>query len=157
MDILNIGAGNRPIEPVDGGVVVNHDLRLDPERPFVTVAHDLNIIPWPWEDESFDVIVARAVLEHLRINLLESVAECWRILRPGGRLNMKLPYWNHPVSHRDPTHYWKFDTVTPDIFDPDTEYGKAYTFYTPYKWRIVKPARLNNAKSSFSVTLEVRK
>ena len=100
MDVLNLGAGNRIIEGA-----VNHDRII--HRPEISVAHDLNGRPWPGGDESFDLIVARAVFEHLRITLLESVSECWRILRPGGELQLKLPYWKHERSYRDPTHYWR--------------------------------------------------
>ena len=150
MDILNLGAGNRIIEGA-----VNHDLRR--HRPEIDVAWDLNDLPWPWEDESFDKVLAIVVLEHLRLNLLESVGECWRLLRPGGILYIKLPHWRADGSYVDPTHYWQFSLGTLDIFDPETEYGRQYSFYTERKWRLVKRARLNNAKTSFAATLEVRK
>jgi len=153
--LLNLGAGNMPLVAREGEEVVNHDLRK--HRPEIDVAWDLNDLPWPWQDNSFDLIIAKAVLEHLRINLLESVGECWRILRPGGRLYLKLPHWEHDHAYLDPTHYWRFSVRTVEIFDPDTEYGKDYEFYMDRKWRIVKPARLNNARSSFAVTMEVRK
>ncbi len=151
-DMLNLGAGRKPLAGA-----INHDLRLDPERPWVTVAHDLNVLPWPWPDESFRLVVARAVLEHLRINLVESLNECWRILAPGGQLVLKLPYWQHEVSYIDPTHYWRFSPRTVEMFDPETEYGRAYGFYTDRKWRIVKGPALNQARSSIHATLEVRK
>ncbi len=157
MRILNLGTGNKPIVAEEGEEAINHDLRLDPDRPYVTVAWDLNDLPWPWEDNSFDLIAAKAVFEHLRLNLLESVGECWRILRPGGRLFLKLPYWKHENTYLDPTHYWRFSLRTPEIFDPDTEYGHNYDFYMERKWKIVKGPRLNSAKSSFAVTMEVRK
>ena len=150
MDVLNLGAGNRPIEGA-----VNHDLRR--HRREIDVIHDLSVLPWPWPDESFDLIVARAVFEHLRMTLLESVGECWRILRPGGELQLKLPYWQHENTYQDPTHYWRFGLHTCDIFDPDTEYGRAYDFYTERKWRIVKGPKLNNAGSSIHVLMQVRK
>ena len=150
MDVLNLGAGNRIIEGA-----VNHDRII--HRPEISVAHDLNDLPWPWGDESFDLIVARAVFEHLRITLLESVSECWRILRPGGELQLKLPYWKHEHSFLDPTHYWQFGLRTCDIFDPDTEYGRAYAFYTDRKWRIVKGPKLNDVGSSIHVRMQVRK
>lgn len=148
--ILNLGAGLRPIEGA-----TNHDRRA--HSPWIDVAHDLNDLPWPWADESYDRIVARAVLEHLRINLLDSVNECWRILRPEGTLYLKLPYWHHDNSYLDPTHYWHYSLRTCDMFDPDTEYGRDYTFYTERKWRIIKPARLNGAGSSLHITMQVRK
>ena len=150
MDILNLGAGNLPRPDA-----VNHDLRK--HRPEIDIAWDLNDLPWPWEDKSFDFIIARAVLEHLRINLMESVNECWRILRPGGRMYLKLPHWRSDISYIDPTHYWKFSLLTPTFFDPDTEYGRAYAFYSDRKWKIVKGPRLNDAKSSIHVTMEARK
>ena len=157
MDILNLGAGYKPVTPVDGGIVVNHDLTLDPERPYVTVAHDLNDLPWPWEDNSFDLIVACAVFEHLRNTLIDTVNECWRILRPGGVLHMKLPYWDSDTSYRDPTHYWRFSLRTCDLFDPDTKYGHDYRFYPTQKWKIIQPAKLNNAGTSFAIKMRVRK
>lgn len=149
-DILNLGAGNRIIAGA-----VNHDLYKHREE--IDVEHDLDLLPWPWADESFDLVVARAVLEHLRINLIESVNECWRILRPGGVLQLKLPYWNSANSYRDPTHYWRFDLRTCDLFDPDTEYGHDYSFYPVQTWRIIQPAKLNDARSSFSIKMQVRK
>jgi len=156
--ILNLGAGNQLVAPKAGQTVVNHDLIK--HRPEIDVTHDLNDLPWPWEDNSVDHVVARAVFEHLRINLFESVGECWRILRPEGILSLKLPHWQHDNAYLDPTHYWRFSLRTCDMFDPDTEYGRDYRFYSHTKgckWLIIKPARLNNAKSSFFVTLQVRK
>lgn len=148
--ILNLGAGNRIIPEAE-----NHD-RIAHRKEIVTV-WDLDDFPWPWNDESFEMIVARAVLEHLRANLLESVGECWRILKPGGVLVMKLPLWNHPNSYQDPTHYWQFDITTPEIFDPDTDYGRRYNFYMDKKWKIIKGPFMNKAKSSLHVTMQVRK
>jgi SAM-dependent methyltransferase len=147
---LNLGCGGDVREGF-----VNVDLRK--HSPRVDVAHDLNDLPWPWADESCELIVAKAVLEHLRITLIDSLNECWRILHPGGRLWLKIPYWKHGNSYLDPTHYWQFDLHTPDIFDPDTEYGHRYGFYTDRKWRIVRGPKLNRAQSSIIATLEVRK
>ena len=150
MDRLNLGAGNDIQENA-----VNHDLLK--HRPEIDVAHDLNVLPWPWADCSFDVIAAKAVLEHLKDSLLVSVGECWRILRPGGLLYMKLPMWNHERSYDDVTHYWRFTLRSCDVFDPDTAFGNAYSFYTDRKWKIVQPAILNTAGTSLHITLEVRK
>lgn len=148
--VLNLGAGNSPREGA-----INHDIRK--HRSEIDIAWDLNDLPWPWDDESFDLIIAKAVLEHLRINLIESVNECWRILKPDGRMYLKLPYWKHDNTYLDPTHYWRFALETPYVFDPATDYGRKYAFYTDRKWKIIKGPYLNNAKSSILVTMEVRK
>jgi len=146
MDILNLGAGNKLIEGA-----VNHDQVK--HRPEIDIVWDLNVLPWPWEDQSFDVIAARAVLEHLRLNLFESMDECWRILRPGGKVYVKLPYWKHDNSFADPSHYWQFSLHTPEIFDPATELGRQYQFYPHRKWQIIKGPKLNRAHSAIHCTL----
>jgi len=151
MRVLNIGAGNKLVEGA-----VNHDRTA--HRPEIDVVWDLNDLPWPWDDNSFDLIVACAVLEHLRITLIESVGECWRILAPGGRLHVKMPYWQHENSYADPTHYWRYSLQTLELFDPDTKYGHDYAFYVGLRqWKTIKPAHLNPQKSSIIGLLEVRK
>ena len=157
MNRLCLGCGNSPLAIEGSGLTINHGLRLDPQRPWVTVAHDLNELPWPWEDNSFDQIIARSLFEHLRINLLESLDECWRILRPGGWIWLKVPYCCSERSYDDPTHYWRFGQGALDVFDPDTKAGQEYAFYTERKWRIIERPKLNKAKSSFSAKLMVRK
>ena len=127
---LNLGAGNR-FAPADAGCV-NHDLTRHGDH--IDVIHDLNDMPWPWEDESFDRIVAWAVLEHIPANLIMSFNECWRILKSGGQLEVKLPLWDAEESYSDPTHYWQFSLRSLDQFVPTTERGAAYDFYTPFKW-----------------------
>jgi len=145
-DVLNLGAGNRIIADA-----VNHDRIC--HRPEIDVVWDLNVLPWPWSDESFDLIVARAVLEHLDIDLLASLNECWRILRPGGEINIKLPYWKAEAAYSDPTHRWFVAMDTLDTFVPDTARGQEYAFYTPYKWQYVKRPRLNRAGTSLYAML----
>lgn len=149
MDKLNLGAGNKIMADA-----VNHD-RIK-HRPEIEVTHDLNDLLWPWPDNSFDFIVARAVLEHLRLNLVESLDECWRILRPGGHMFIKLPHWQSDVAYQDVTHYWQFSLHSLDQFDPDTQRGQDYGFYTERKWKIVK-LELNKARSSILGTIAVRK
>lgn len=151
-DVLSLGCGNKLLT---GPGVVNHD-RIK-HRPEVDVAWDLDVMPWPWPDNSFDMIYACSVLEHLRWTLLESVNECWRIVRPSGLLQMKLPMWNHERSWEDVTHRWHFTLRSCDVFDPDTDFGRAYSFYTGYKWKIVDPAALNKAATSLHITMQVRK
>jgi len=135
--VLNLGAGDR-IYKGDDVQVVNHDLRK--HRPEIDVAWDLNYIPWPWPDEEFDMIIASSVFEHLEITLVESFNECWRILKPKGILKVAVPYWKHENAYADPTHRWRFDPKTFDFFDPSTELGKEYSYYTPYKWEILDRA-----------------
>lgn len=52
----------------------------------------------PWPDESFDAILSFDVLEHVR-NVSETLAECWRVLRPGGHLLVVFPSYFQPLEH----------------------------------------------------------
>ncbi len=148
--ILNLGAGNRII-----GDAVNHDLVK--HRPEIAVTWDLNKLPWPWPNNSFDQIVARSVFEHLVPDLVVTLDECWRILRPNGQIFLKLPYWNSDLSHDDPMHRWFFSLRSLDQFDPDTERGKTYSFYTSRKWKILEPVVLNKSQSSIIAKMQVKK
>ncbi len=150
MKRLNLGAGNRILPDS-----INHDIVK--HRPEIDIVWDLNKLPWPWADNEFDVVVAYAVLEHLKLNLLESMNEIWRILVPNGLVCLKVPYWNSPISWWDPTHYWKFDVGSFNIFDPTTKYGRYYKFYGSRTWSIVRPAELNKAKSSIFCDLRAIK
>jgi ubiquinone/menaquinone biosynthesis C-methylase UbiE len=146
---LNLGAGNRIAQGA-----INHDVWA--HRPEINSTHDLNVLPWPWPDDAFKHIEAWAVLEHLQITLIESLGECWRVLRPGGMLRVKLPFWNVDQSYADPTHRWFFSLRVLDIFDPDTPRGKEYSFYTERKWRITRAAAKVSC-SAFYAELTPRK
>lgn len=141
MTILNLGCGNDAMEGA-----VNHDRTK--HAPWVDIAHDLNAMPWPWDDDAFDIIKAWAVLEHLHCDRLAIIDECWRILKPGGLLVAKLPYWNSEEAHDDITHYWYTTLNQFAQFDPTTPRGKAYGFYTPRKWRLVSSRFSNTGHSS---------
>jgi SAM-dependent methyltransferase len=73
--------------------------------------------PLPFEDESFDVVVAGELLEHVR-DPERLVAEARRLLRPGGRLVGSVPnafrllnrlrFLGGLPPERDPTHLHMF-------------------------------------------------
>ena len=128
---LNLGAGNRIV-----GDATNHDITK--HRPEIDITHDLNITPWPWDDCSFDQIEFISVAEHLKLTLIESLNECWRILKPDGILIIKYPIHTAAIIHDDPTHRWFWSDKVLDFVDPSTKYGTTTGFYTPCKWEILE-------------------
>lgn len=64
----------------------------------VNVIHDLNTIPFPFEDNSADEIIAHRVLEHI-INPPQFIKECHRILKKGGTFNVILPVASFSINH----------------------------------------------------------
>lgn len=147
---LNLGAGNHIWKGA-----INHD-RVK-HRPEIDVAHDLNVLPWPWPDNAFGQMGASSVFEHLDIDLVAVLNECWRILRPGGLLRVKVPFWQHDNAYADPTHRWCYSLRSFDVFVPSTKLGQELNFYTPYKWRFSAAPKLNDYRSSVIVVLEVGK
>lgn len=144
---LNLGTGQ---EPKKGWV--NHDRTK--HSPEIDIAHDLNVLPWPWPDDSAYHIHAVSVFEHLDIDLVQALDECWRIIRPEGELYIKIPVYTSPFIHDDPTHRWQWSDRIFDSFDPDTAYGQEHDYYTDRKWRIVK--KDSNQRNCW-VRLEPRK
>lgn len=99
MKKLIVGAGKKTIKE-------EGDIFLD-IRPFenIDVVHDLNKLPWPFEDSSVEGICAIHVVEHLN-SLLDFMNECHRILKPGYSLYLETPRAgaNNELEFADPTH-----------------------------------------------------
>jgi SAM-dependent methyltransferase len=134
---LNVGCGSNPLPGA-----LNHDRII--HSNWVDFAHDLEVFPWPWEDEEWEFINADDVMEHLHVDLQVWMNEMWRILKPGGELSMRLPAWDNPLSYRDPTHYHVFHEESFAYWDPDDYlfklYGRYY-FAESNKWWTVKEVR----------------
>lgn len=147
---LNLGAGNQILRGA-----VNHDVRK--HRPEIDIVWDLDKLPWPWKDNQFTQIRAIDIFEHLKICLVETLDECWRILRPKGTLILKYPLYTSPTIHEDPTHRWFWGRETLDYFDPETTWGARYSFYTSRHWKILKKELLYPDERSLRATLTPRK
>lgn len=96
---------------------------------------DLNKIPWPLETEAFEEVIAEDIIEHLS-DVIKTVEECYRVLKPGGSLRIITPHYMHENSWIDPTHKWHLTEKSFDYFDPSTNFGKKYSFYTTCKFKI---------------------
>lgn len=55
------------------------------------MACDLDIQPLPFKTNSFDVVLMNQVFAHLRVDLIGSMREILRVLRPGGLLYLSSP------------------------------------------------------------------
>lgn len=88
-------------------------INIDQEKlPGVDLVTDLNK-PWPWEDGSVDFIRASNVFEHLQgpdgiPGHVWCMNEAYRVLRPGGELDVEVPSMAGPGGVQDPTHvtFW---------------------------------------------------
>lgn len=106
MKKLNIGCGETKKE---GFVNIDWSELAKPD-----VVHNLNIFPYPFADDSFDIVEASHILEHLD-KPFEVMKELHRILKPGGRLLIKVPHFSRGFTHAEHSH--GFDVTFPLYFD----------------------------------------
>jgi SAM-dependent methyltransferase len=83
-------------------------LDIDPSSG-ADVIHDLNILPYPFEDETFDECHFYECLEHVGSQgdwkfFFSQFAEFYRILKPNGWFCGTVPMWNSPWAFGDPSH-----------------------------------------------------
>lgn len=69
----------------------------------VDIVHDLEQYPWPFKDESVDEIYCSHYAEHVSC-LIKFMDECFRILKYGGMMFIRSPYYNSMRAWQDPTH-----------------------------------------------------
>ena len=101
----------------------------------VDVVTDLDKHPWPFDNNYADLIIARAIFEHLD-DVVGALEECHRILKSSGRLRIRGPREGGGNVWGDVTHKRGFNAHSFDHFDPSTRRGRQYD-YGKGKWKIL--------------------
>lgn len=83
--------------------------------PAVDVVCDFEEASLPFADETFVIVHANHVLEHVR-RLEELLAEVARVLRPGGVFQVGVPYAGSLRAFQDPTHVRYFTLKSFEYF-----------------------------------------
>lgn len=112
----------------------------------VDVAHDATRTPWPFLDGRFDVIEANHFFEHIPHEhaghepFFRIMEECHRVLRPGGRLVVRVPYWRDAHSvHGHPQHTRVIVPDTWGVFDSmSTEAYHSRARFRLETWRLTR-------------------
>jgi SAM-dependent methyltransferase len=117
--LLEVGCG-----PAKSPGAVGLD-KLD--LPGVDIVHDIERVPWPVPDGSFDVVRCEHVLEHVD-DICAVMDELHRVTRPGGRVEIVVPYFARYSAFKDPTHRRFCTYETFNYFVEGTEErDRAYT------------------------------
>jgi SAM-dependent methyltransferase len=120
----------------------------------VDIVHDLEVFPYPLEDESCLTIVGSHIVEHIKPWLMiEFMDELWRLLKPDGQLALSMPYGVSFGFVQDPTHCNPCNEATWQYFDPDKP---LYGIYRPKPWRITPGFPVWQVTGNMEVVLEKR-
>jgi len=92
---------------------------------------DLDRLPYPFADGSFDRLRAVHVIEHVS-DVIRTMEEFHRLLRPGGRVFLVTPHYTDFSSFCDPTHRWHLNSFSFRYFGED--HG-GFGYYSPVKFR----------------------
>lgn len=139
MTELLIGCGNRRINHATGEwtdlVTIDHDPNCGAD-----IVHDLDVTPWPLEDDRFDEAHAYCVLEHLGRqgdyrSFFAVFGEIYRVLKPGGVLFAKCPSRGDKWAWGDPSHT-RIISNESLIFLDQAEYERQIgkTSMTDFRW-----------------------
>ena len=121
--ILDLGCGNKKI-PGAIGVDFNDRLAAD-------IVHDLNVFPYPFQNNEFDEIYLDNTLEHLD-EVMQVMAEVHRICKKGGIVKIIVPYFRSRWAFIDPTHKHYFTVDSFAYFDPNHPICKQYDYTKAY-------------------------
>jgi SAM-dependent methyltransferase len=125
MKILDIGCGNHKVS----GAIGLDNFKLKG----VDIVHNLNKIPYPFKDNSFDLIFANNVLEHLTSDLDDIMVELSRICKSSGKIVIEVPNAPSIGAFADPTHKKFFSYRTFDYFGSNEQ-----SYYTKARLKILK-------------------
>lgn len=117
--VLHIGCGESKLP----GALGMDILKLDG----VDVVHNLDKTPWPIPDNDVDLIFAHSVVEHLS-DIVAFIEESHRVLKPGGRLVVAVPYFRSVDSYTDVTHKHFFTSKSFDYFLKNSGQLSGYSY-----------------------------
>ncbi len=105
----------------------------------VDVVADLGKFPYPFADNTFDVLYLKDIIEHLP-DTMAVMEEIYRIAKPSAKIFIRTANWNSHFTFMDPTHCKAF---TENSFDFFGNYeGREY--YTHARFDVVRVGRQYN-------------
>lgn len=167
---LLIGCGNNRAKRIKHGDVHSDwqnltTLDIDPScKP--DVVWDMNVLPYPFEDGTFDEIHAYECLEHCGKQgdwrfFFDQFTELHRILKPDGLLCATVPMWDSPWAWADPGHTRVIPKESLYLLHQglyDDEVGKtSLTDYRPFYKADFQLVALNEAEHQLGFILKAVK
>src|SRR3989338_7737719 len=123
--ILNLGCGRTRI-PDSLGV----DIRKI--GTYVDIVHDLDLLPYPFNNNSVNEIHMYHVLEHVH-EPLKKMEELYRILKLGGLVYLRVPHFSSMGAFSDITHIRPFGYTSFGVLEEEDYHH----FYNKAKFKII--------------------
>lgn len=136
MKILNLGAGKLDVKR-GYDTYINLDIV---KYPGIDKVWDLNKLPLPFKKEEFDEILAYSILEH--VNYVPLMKELHRILKPNGRIKIRVPHFTFVEAYADPTHINRFSHMTFFYFTKGLKREYPFSIYSKYECKITFQKRI---------------
>lgn len=126
--ILDLGCGKRKHEGAVG---------IDCEKSSsADIIHDLNKFPYPFKDNTFDLIYCSDILEHLN-DVIKVIQELYRISKPGAKIIIGAPHFSSHNAYTDLTHKRSFAVRSFDFFSIEESSIIKYS-HQKARFRIIK-------------------
>jgi SAM-dependent methyltransferase len=122
--VLDVGCGSAKY-PGAVGIDISADTDAD-------VVADLNVFPWPFEDDAFAQILCQDVIEHVR-EPYRFMAELHRVARPGARIQIRTPHFSSVLAYGDPTHEHILSAMAIRTFE-----AALFVHYLPVSFRVLR-------------------
>jgi len=111
MKILDFGCGNKKAK-IENMTVVGVDNNPASDADII---HDLDVFPYPFQNNEFDEIICSDVFEHLH-NIPAVLNELFRISKKGALVYVRTPHFSSACAYIDPTHVRPFSVFSFDCF-----------------------------------------
>lgn len=131
--VLDIGCGHEKIKPKKSEKVIGIDVFKDRG---VDIVHNLEK-PLPFPDDYADRVYSNHTFEHVQ-NTKQLVEECWRIIKPGGEIYIRVPHYSSTGMYTDLTHKTFFSSRSLDYYIDGTYLSTMSGYNSRVRFKIIK-------------------
>ncbi len=103
--------------------------------PGVDVVHNIDDLPLPFPDNSFDEVLCQFILEH--VTWIPILRDIHRTLAPGGKLHISVPHFTSKQNFTGPQHKHLFSVETFDFFVPSTKTYQTHAHYFDFSFSAI--------------------
>ena len=121
--ILDVGCG---INKLAGSIGIDRNPGTKAD-----VLVELDRLPYPFRDSSFDGLQAVHVIEHVS-DVIKTIEEFHRLVRAGGEVFIVTPHYTDFSSFCDPTHKWHLNSYSLRYFGED---NAGYGYYSKARFQ----------------------